>query len=188
MKLYTEITPRQFKEINSMVESGKYPNMASFISVAIENQISSEDKGYMMNKGTIRETGMDYFERELVQHGFSFKKSLHGNSVSGYIVSQQHSWERPVRINTASEKRFVVKKEWERIENLLLVYIWTIGGSQRIFLLDYQDAVDLLDDKLQTESWVKKGWYSLKISSEQGNFMKDFKKHESNWDILKPAA
>jgi hypothetical protein len=70
----------------------------------------------------------------------------------------------PIQLKVTIGRRFELDRKYERIANLLLVYIWDVkdAGKSRTYALTYAEALDVMRKKkfTETSSW-KKGKYSV---------------------------
>lgn len=75
----------------------------------------------------------------------------------------------PIQMKAASSAAFALSAKYERIANLLLVYVWGVGSSQRsdFFALTYPQALAVANESgwTKTPSW-KKGAYSTTSVSQ----------------------
>jgi hypothetical protein len=70
----------------------------------------------------------------------------------------------PIQLKVTTGRRFELDRKYERIANLLLVYIWDVKdvSKSRTYALTYAEALDVMKKKgfTETPSW-KKGRYSV---------------------------
>ena len=90
----------------------------------------------------------------------------------------------PIQIKVSTEARFVLHKKYRKFKDLVLAYIWHIHKNPRIFLMTYDEALDILGPRAaKSESWAKRGYYSFsRISASR---LKKIEKYENRWDWLR---
>jgi hypothetical protein len=166
-----------------LVDNENYSSISALLNVAIENQLSAEGKE-TMRKSETKTIGTESFSEELQNHNLQYEKAVTGSKVSGYVTLTDAFTKRPIKLNTNSEDRFVLKQDWKETEGLIIVYVWIMAGKKRFFMLTYDEAVNLLGREIETESWQKRKWYSLRHAGTKISFIRCFEKYENNWPIF----
>ena len=99
----------------------------------------------------------------------------------------------PIQMKAASGARFSLSSKYERIANLLLVYIWEVGTPQSspIFAMTYAQALAVARDCgwTRTESWKRGHYAATTVSKAIRERLEPFRMTTSRWKpLIREAA
>jgi hypothetical protein len=92
----------------------------------------------------------------------------------------------PIQLKAAMRRSFGLDRKYERIHNLLIVYVWHLADEEpRVtYALTYTEALEIAEHMgwTQTKSWLVDGRYvSTKPSAKLVSLLEDYKMTSEKW-------
>jgi hypothetical protein len=91
----------------------------------------------------------------------------------------------PIQLKVTTGRRFELDKKYERINNLLLVYVWDVGDAERssTYALTYAEALEIMERRkyTQTASWGKGRYSVASPGAELMEMLEPFRVKEKGW-------
>jgi len=140
-----------------------------------------------MNTQQTELVGTAILEAALVREGFNVARPAIDFGID-LIVFSAHRNKKfkaiPIQIKVSTEAKFYLHKKYRKFKDLVLAYIWHIHKNPRIFLMTYDEALDVLGPQaVKSNSWAKGGHYFFpRISASR---LKEIEKYENRWDWLR---
>jgi hypothetical protein len=126
-----------------------------------------------------RQLGSSLFEKGANAHGLLARAAT--NAEPGDYMVTNGSKSRPVVVVCAKSPRFSVRKQWAKIPEVVVVYVWL--NHKRVFLMTYGDTLKILGPKpIASPSFKDNGYYTMTCNGRRESLMSA---HENNWAIFK---
>jgi hypothetical protein len=91
----------------------------------------------------------------------------------------------PIQMKAASTRSFGLDSKYQRVSNLMLVYVWGVGSPARseFFALTYSDALGIATDLGWTKnaSWTKGRYVSNNPNAELMKRLDPFRVQSPDW-------
>ena len=92
---------------------------------------------------------------------------------------------RPIQMKAATTQRFSLRTKYERISNLLLVYVWNVGAraSPEFFAMKYEQAFAVAEASgwTTTPSWKTGHSYSASVGKKLRDRLEPFCMTPERW-------
>ena len=121
-----------------------------------------------MDTQTIELVGTHRLASELIEAGLevAFPARDRGVDLIAYAEIDQQSGRfvaKPIQLKVASVRSFGAWHKYERIHDLILAFVWHVGGASpsETFALTFSESVSVAEAMgwTKTESWLKAGGY-----------------------------
>ncbi|MEO8502074.1 MAG: hypothetical protein ABI565_14235 [Vicinamibacteria bacterium] len=121
-----------------------------------------------MDTQTIELVGTHRLASELIEAGLevAFPARDRGVDLIAYAEIDQQSGRfvaRPIQLKVASARSFGAWQKYERIHDLILAFVWHVGGASKseTFALTFSESLVVADALgwTKTDSWLKAGGY-----------------------------
>lgn len=127
----------------------------------------------------------------LLRDGIEVALPLRDNGIdllayTGYFDVSGVARMTPIQLKCASTTAWGLKKKYERIRGLHLVYLWHVasGEEPRFHCMSYENAVQLLNERgySSSHSWEKNGSYAVNhVNDDLRTSLARFKVEPGEW-------
>lgn len=94
----------------------------------------------------------------------------------------------PIQMKAATERRFSLSTKYERLANLLLVYIWYVGTAKpvEIYAMTYSEALTIATARgwTKTASWNKGHYADTRVGAEVVELLQPYRMTRERWKPL----
>lgn len=98
----------------------------------------------------------------------------------------------PIQMKAATGERFSLSRKYERLANLLLVYVWGIASASRtrLYAMTYREALAIAAASgwTRTPSWRKGRYAATRVSSELRDRLEPHRMTTERWKPVVRAA
>ena len=130
--------------------------------------------------------GRAALETELIRHGFEVARPHRDKGIDLLVFLDEPTKPfaaLPIQIKAYTGTSFGVRRKYEQITGLVLVYIWNVLTKPRFFLMTYADAARLIPaDRKRKPSWAKGRWHWTKAPKSVVQGLQEF---EDRWGWLR---
>lgn len=138
-----------------------------------------------LNSATVEVAGRNWLTAQLLMRGFEVSTPVVDRGVDLIVfkeVGEQGIRALPLQLKCASGESFSLDRKYEG-RGIPLAYIWNVTSIPLVFLMTYEEALDVLGAKAAvSKSWTAGGKYA--VTRVGSDLRQRLRAYEARWDWL----